>query len=150
MDRHRGSRKLTYVLFLVLFLVLAALVLRQVAETHLRAAAVLTLLNDPNAHGMIADFARRPFTEQSGSALVAEGPMKFRLYIPKGGARNGGIVLLHGVHHLGMDDPRLVDPSVLRALSAPVGARPSQRDRDDHSLIPCHGRSIVVPVRVLT
>ena len=49
MDRSPGSRKLTYVLFLLLLLVLAVLVLRQVAETHLRAAAVLERVSDPNA-----------------------------------------------------------------------------------------------------
>lgn len=136
MDRHRGSRKLTYVLFLVLFLVLAALVLRQVAETHLRAAAVLTLLNDPNAHGVIADFARQPFTEQPGSALVAEGPMKFRLYVPEGGARNGGIVLLHGVHHLGMDDPRLINLARALAGSGVEVMTPELEDLADYRITP--------------
>lgn len=136
MDRHRGSRKLTYVLFLVLFFVLAALVLRQMAETHLRAAAVLTLLSDSKAHGMIVDLARHRITEQPGSALVAEGPMKFRLYIPEGGARNGGIVLLHGVHHLGMDDPRLINLSRALAGSGVEVMTPELEDLADYRITP--------------
>ena len=136
MDRHRGSRKLTYVLFLVLFLVLAALVLRQVAETHLRAAAVLTLLSDPNARGIVTDLARRRFTEQTGSALVPEGQMNFRLYVPEGGARNGGIVLLHGVHHLGMYDPRLVNLSRALAGSGVEVMTPELEDLADYRITP--------------
>jgi dienelactone hydrolase len=135
-DRSPGSRKLTYVLFLLLLLVLAVLVLRQVAETHLRAAAVLERVSDPNAHGPIADFASSPLREENGSALVAEGPMQFRLYIPEKGAHHGAIVLLHGVHHLGINDPRLINLSRALAGSGVEVMTPELQDLADYRITP--------------
>ena len=136
MDRSPGSRKLTYVLFLLLLLVLAVLVLRQVAETHLRAAAVLERVSDPNARGPIANFARQPLREEDDSALVAEGPMQFRLYIPEEGARHGGIVLLHGVHHLGINDPRMINLSRALAGAGVEVMTPELQDLADYRITP--------------
>lgn len=136
MDRSPGSRKLTYVLFLLLLLVLSVLVLRQVTETHLRAAAVLERVSDPNAQGPIADFARGPLREENGSALVSEGPMQFRLYVPEQGARHGGIVLLHGVHHLGIDDPRMINLSQALAGAGVEVMTPELQDLADYRITP--------------
>ena len=111
----QGSRKLTWLLFFLLFLVLAVIVVWQPVRAHLRAAAVLENLSDPGEKGFVARFAQHPVREEDGSALLAQGPLKFRLYVPEYGARSGGIVLLHGVHHLGIDDPRLKNLS--RALA---------------------------------
>jgi pimeloyl-ACP methyl ester carboxylesterase len=132
----RGSQKLTYLLFLLLFIVLAILALRQVAEAHLRSAAVLMRLSDPNAHGFVASFAGHPFSEEPGSALTAQGPLKFRLYIPQDGARAGGIVLLHGVHHLGMDDPRLKNFSRALAGAGVEVMTPELQDLADYRVTP--------------
>ena len=33
--------------------------------------------------------------------------LRYRLYIPQDVQNPGGVVLLHGVHHLGIEDPRL-------------------------------------------
>jgi pimeloyl-ACP methyl ester carboxylesterase len=135
-DRSRGSRKLTYVLFLLLLVVLAVLVLRQIAETNLRAAAVLERVSDPKAHGPIADFAAGALREEDGSALVAEGPMQFRLYIPEEGARHGGIVLLHGVHHLGINDPRMINLSRALAGAGVEVMTPELQDLADYRITP--------------
>jgi pimeloyl-ACP methyl ester carboxylesterase len=113
--KNQGSRKLTYLLFLLLFLVLATVAFWQPVDAHLRAAAVLAKLGDPHAKSVIAHMAQHPFTEEEGSATIAQGPLKFRLYLPQNAGKAGGIVLLHGVHHLGIDDPRLQNLS--RALA---------------------------------
>lgn len=136
MEKHQGSRKLKYFLFILLLIVLAGVALRGTAEAHLRAAAVLTCLSDPNAHGFVASFAGHPFNEENGSALIASGPLKFRLYIPDGGAQNGGIVLLHGVHHLGMEDPRLVNLSRALAGSGVEVMTPELQDLADYRITP--------------
>jgi pimeloyl-ACP methyl ester carboxylesterase len=132
----RGSRKLTYLLFLFLFVVVAILAIRQPADAHLRAAAVLMRLNDPSAHGFIANFVGHPFREEPGSALTAQGPLKFRLYIPADGAHSGGIVLLHGVHHLGMDDPRLKNLSRALAGAGVEVMTPELQDLADYRVTP--------------
>lgn len=136
MATRRGSRKLTYLLFLFLFVVVAILAVRQMADAHLRAAAVLTRLSDPSAHGFIASFAGDPFREEPGSALTAQGPLKFRLYIPEHGARSGGIVLLHGVHHLGIDDPRLKNFSRALAGAGVEVMTPELQDLADYRVTP--------------
>ena len=136
MATRQGSRKLTYLLFVLLFIVVAILAVRQPADAHLRAAAVLSRLSDPNAHGFVADFAAHPFREEPGSAITAQGPLKFRLYIPKDGARGGGIVLLHGVHHLGIDDPRLKNLSRALAGAGVEVMTPELQDLADYRVTP--------------
>ncbi|HET9182355.1 MAG TPA: hypothetical protein VFP59_09500 [Candidatus Angelobacter sp.] len=133
MDSHTG-RKLKYFLIPLLLIVLAVLLLRQDAEAHLRAAAVLERVSDPNAQGPIADFSRQPLREENGSALVADGTMPFRLYIPEGGARNGAIVLLHGVHHLAIDDPRLINLSRALAGAGVEVMTPELKDLADYRI----------------
>lgn len=136
MEKHQGSRKLKYLLIVILLIVLAGVALHGTAESHLRAAAVLTRLSDPNAHGFVAGFAGHPFTEEDGSALISSGPLKFKLYIPNNGVRNGGIVLLHGVHHLGMQDPRLVNLSRALAGSGVEVMTPELQDLADYRITP--------------
>jgi pimeloyl-ACP methyl ester carboxylesterase len=127
-----GSRKLTYLLFVSIFLVLAILAFRQPVEAHLRAAAVLTKLSDPAAKGMLMRVADQPFTEEEGTALTPAGPLKFRLYIPRNGTQEGGIVLLHGVHHLGIEDPRLKNFSRAMAGAGVEVMTPELQDLADY------------------
>lgn len=136
MATRRGSRKLTYLLFLFMFIVVAIVALRQPVDAHLRSAAVLSRLSDPNAHGFVADFAAHPFREEPGSALTTQGPLKFRLYIPEDDVHGGGIVLLHGVHHLGMDDPRLRNLSRALAGAGVEVMTPELQDLADYRVTP--------------
>ena len=115
MTNTRGSRKLTWFLLVLLVVLLAGLAARRAADTHLRAASVLLQLSDPSAHGIAASFARHPFREELESAQTPRRPMAFRLYVPQDVKHPPAMVLLHGVHHLGFDEPRLV--GFARALS---------------------------------
>ncbi len=73
---------------------------------HLRAAALLsTAFADPAAKTALSTFANAAFDEETGAL---DGGAKTRLYLPRGVARPAGVVLLHGVHRLGIDEPRLV------------------------------------------
>jgi dienelactone hydrolase len=127
--------------FIWLVLVLALLAVgvfafRRAADTHLRALSLLVRFSDPKADGFSTSFARQPIKEELGSAQTPEGPLKFRLYIPQGSNRPPAMLLLHGVHHLGMDEPRLV--SFARALAG-TGVEvmtPEFQDLADYRITP--------------
>lgn len=49
------------------------------------------------------------FDTQDVTLPTSQGPVRARLYVPRGAARSSGMVLVHGIHHLGIDEPRLVN-----------------------------------------
>ncbi|MBZ5528002.1 MAG: alpha/beta hydrolase [Acidobacteriia bacterium] len=101
------SRKRTLFLALLCAILLAALALGPAAIVRLRALSVLARFSSPQDSGLSTAFARGPFSEELGSAETPGGPLRYRLYRPTTPGRHPGIVLLHGVHHLGIDEPRL-------------------------------------------
>ncbi len=91
------------------------LIIGPLALDHLRAASVLARFADLQDTGFVAGFERQPITETPFAVPTDAGSIPGRLYLP---ARpNGaGLVLVHGIHQLGIDEPRLVRFS--RALAA--------------------------------
>jgi pimeloyl-ACP methyl ester carboxylesterase len=83
---------------------------------HLRAAAVLARFADPHDTGKLANFERHAIDEKPFCFPAEHEQLCGRIYVPRDVAHPPGIVLLHGVHWLGIDEPRLV--SFGRALSA--------------------------------
>jgi hypothetical protein len=83
---------------------------------YLDAASVLLRVSDPNRHDWLASHDTNPITIRDTSVQTPTGPVRGRLYIPDGIPNPPAMVVLHGVHHLGIDEPRLVNFS--RALSA--------------------------------
>lgn len=47
--------------------------------------------------------------EQDGIAETPQGPLKFRLYIPTDVPHPGGVILLHGIHRAGIEEPRVIN-----------------------------------------
>jgi pimeloyl-ACP methyl ester carboxylesterase len=99
-------------IFIFLFVVIASFVLVGAVllhpiGVHMRSVALLLRFSNPQAGGMVAGFAHHPFKEQDEVAQTPHGPLRYRLYVPLDVKAPGGIVLLHGVHHLGIEDPRL-------------------------------------------
>ncbi|HZE24755.1 MAG TPA: hypothetical protein VE054_12210 [Blattabacteriaceae bacterium] len=98
--------------FIFLFVLLASIfltgsVLLHPMGAHLRAMSLLLRFSNPHAQGLPTRFADHPFKEEDGYTLTAHGPLRYRMYTPQKVQNPGGVVLLHGVHHLGIDDPRL-------------------------------------------
>lgn len=94
----------------LLLLVGSGVALRQ----HFRALGLLLRLTDPQA-----TMARLGAHEVEASAFAmatAGGPVPARIYRPLGVADPPGLVLVHGVHRRGIDDPRLA--RVARAFAA--------------------------------
>jgi pimeloyl-ACP methyl ester carboxylesterase len=98
----------------VALLAIASLVvvLWRPVRTHFRAASLLARFGDANAN-------REPSPAVSEQlfpiARASDAPIRARLYLPRGASR-GAIVLVPGVHHLGIDEPRLI--RFARAVSA--------------------------------
>ncbi|HLY98433.1 MAG TPA: alpha/beta fold hydrolase [Candidatus Angelobacter sp.] len=115
----RFSRR--YKFFVFLFVALAAIglggfALRRPATAYLRSMAVLQRFSNPQATGFVAGFAQHAIEEKTETAQTPQGPLQYRLYLPQGVKHPGGILLLHGIHHLGIEDPRLV--GLARAISS--------------------------------
>ena len=112
--RHR--RHIAAVLFAGLFILLILLLLAPPVATHLRAVALLLRIENPQHWSTLASFGTYPVEEKLTEVPTPNGPIRARLYTPQGVANAPAMVVVHGVHHLGIDEPRLV--AFARAMSA--------------------------------
>ncbi len=86
------------------------------AYRHARAAALLVRLLHPEDKSRWVQALLSPTEQRELSVLMPDGRLRARLYTPAAQRDAPGIVLLHGVHALGIDEPRLV--AFARALAA--------------------------------
>ncbi len=64
------------------------------------------------------------------------GPIKAKMYIPSGVEHAPAMVVLHGVHHLGIEEPRLVNFSLALASHGIVVMTPEMADLADYHVAP--------------
>jgi pimeloyl-ACP methyl ester carboxylesterase len=126
----------TKILILIALLLGAGLGTRRLADSHLRALSLLVRFSDPQAHGIVADFADHPIAEELRSVQTTHGTLKFRVFVPKDIAHPPIIMLLHGVHHLGIDDPRLINLSRAMAMSGVEIVAPELKDLTEYHVSP--------------
>ena len=74
----------------------------------LRGYSLLTHFLDPHASGIIIRWETHPVQSQEITLPLGNNFVRARLYTPSGVAHPPGMVLVHGIHHLGMDEPRLM------------------------------------------
>ena len=74
----------------------------------LRSYAVLIRFLDPHASGLLLRWETHPVETREIPLPTTQGPVRARLYLPSGVSHPPGMVLVHGIHHLGIDEPRLV------------------------------------------
>jgi pimeloyl-ACP methyl ester carboxylesterase len=105
-------------IFVVLLGVAAFLALVRPCWTYFRAAAILLRVQAPQHPGGLANFSAHPIEEVLTEVPTPSGSIRARLYIPKDNHRPNapGLVLVHGVHRLGIDEPRLI--AFARAMSS--------------------------------
>jgi dienelactone hydrolase len=89
--------------------VLAALVAAGavVLAPHLRAAALLARFSGAPPASLLAAFGRHDVDVRAWSFAEGGSRVPARLYVPRGVSHPPALVLVHGVHHLGIDEPRL-------------------------------------------
>jgi pimeloyl-ACP methyl ester carboxylesterase len=76
---------------------------------ELRSYAFLTQFLDPHASGFLVRLESHALDTQEVTLPTTQGPVRARLYVPRGVAHPPGMVLVHGIHHLGIDEPRLMN-----------------------------------------
>ncbi len=99
---HRSTRKRWALALLAGFLVGAVVVV--IATWHHQRAVALLLRFEGKEPPFYLRLSSCKVDEQS--TLLPES-IRARLYLPQGRSDAPGIVILHGVHHLGIDEPRL-------------------------------------------
>ena len=77
-------------------------------RAHLQAMAVLRLVSGQQVPWLVARTVAEPVTTEEISFPSQAGVIRARLYRPTRNPNAPGMIVLHGVHHLGMDEPRLM------------------------------------------
>jgi pimeloyl-ACP methyl ester carboxylesterase len=110
------SRRARWLPWLLLLAPLIVALLYSIAQDYLRAASLLKRISDPHAHGWIANYDVHPVEVHDSTFDFRGQPIPTRVYLPRGVDFAPGIVVVHGMHELGIDEPRLV--SFARSLAA--------------------------------
>lgn len=76
---------------------------------ELRSYAVLIHFVDPSHPSAVARRITHDVREQDVAMATSTGAVAARLYVPVGVHYPPGIVVVHGIHHLGINDPRFVN-----------------------------------------
>jgi dienelactone hydrolase len=78
-------------------------------KAHLQAIAVLRLVGGQPVPWIVKKTVIEPIRREEVQIATASGVVRGREYLPKGSSNAPGLVVLHGVHHLGIDEPRLMN-----------------------------------------
>jgi pimeloyl-ACP methyl ester carboxylesterase len=76
---------------------------------ELRSYVFLIQFLDPHASGILVRLESHRMDIGEITLSTTQGPVRARLYAPRGVAHPPGMVLVHGIHHLGIDEPRLMN-----------------------------------------
>jgi dienelactone hydrolase len=99
--------RLAFYALLVAGLVVFALAVWPFVRSHLQAIAILQLVSGQPVPSAVKEVVSDPFTPEDITLPLESGVLRARLYLPLGKPHAPALVVLHGVHHLGIDEPRL-------------------------------------------
>jgi dienelactone hydrolase len=102
------ERPRLYTGIIVVLLLLAGGLVWPFLISHLQAVAVLDLVANKQVPPLLRDMALEPIDTTILTLPLPSGPVRARLYTPKRHPDAPGLVVLHGVHYLGMDEPRMI------------------------------------------
>lgn len=104
------------------------------ADSELRAISLLLRISDPHDTSALANYGAHA-VEQS-AIFTFDDNVRGRIYRPAGVQHVPGMVVVHGVHRLGIDEPRLVAFARDVAASGIVVLTPEVRDLADYRITP--------------
>ncbi len=94
--------------FAVLLTVLLGAMAWPFTKAHLQAMAVLRLVSGQPVPWIITKLVAEPVRTEDVQFTTDAGAVQARLYLPERHSDAPGLIVLHGVHHLGIEEPRLV------------------------------------------
>ena len=110
------SHKVRLIAWLLLLVPVLVAVLYPIAQNYLRAASLLDRIANPQDTSWIANYDLHPVDVQDTSFDFRGKTIPARVYTPRGVGFAPGIVVVHGMHELGINEPRLV--GFARSLAA--------------------------------
>ena len=99
----RSSFKLLWLAMLLAVAGVAAYFLQYEARSYV----FLSQFLDPHASGWLIQLEGHAVDTQDLIVTTTTGAVRARLYVPRGVAHPPGMLLVHGIHHLGIEEPRL-------------------------------------------
>jgi dienelactone hydrolase len=103
------------------------------ARRYWRAGKMLTALS--TAHGgKAAEAAQDPLVEEALTVDGAGGPFRARIYRLRGQAQGQGLIVVHGIHHEGMNEHRMVPFARELARAGLVVLTPEITDLADYRI----------------
>ena len=112
----------------------------------MRAASLLVRIADPGAHGWLADASRHAVVERDDAVMGSRA----RLYLPADVAHPPGVVVVHGVHWKGIDEPRLRAFAQTIAASGVAVLTPEIRELCDYRIDPASIETIGESAKALS
>jgi dienelactone hydrolase len=103
-----AARPLLYASLASLVLLLFAAIVWPFTHAHLQSIAVLNLVANKQVPSTLRKVALEPIDSTVLTLPLPSGPVRARLYTPKDHPNAPALIVLHGVHHLGMDEPRMI------------------------------------------
>jgi dienelactone hydrolase len=131
----RRKRWLPKVVLCALVLLVGALPFTP-AHDYQRAASLLLRVNNPDHPNELSEFGVYPVDETVLNFDTPAGSVRARLYVPQGIAEPVGMVLVHGVHHLGIEEPRLTHFAHAFAQSGITVLTPEVSELADYRIDP--------------
>jgi acetyl esterase/lipase len=106
------------------------------ASVHLRAASLLVRFADPSSQSAVATWGKCAVDESDTTIGSPAGPLRARVYEPRDRPAAPGVVLVHGVHRLGIEEPRLMRFSRAVAAAGVHVMTPEVREIADYRIDP--------------
>jgi pimeloyl-ACP methyl ester carboxylesterase len=119
-----------------ILLAVVAIFLYPTGRDHLRAASLLLRIQDAKTTSAIASFGTHDVHESVIDIHTPDGLLRARLYSPVGIERPPGMVIVHGIHHLGIEEPRLVAFARAFSQAGVMVLTPELKDVSDYRITP--------------
>ena len=116
---------------IVVFLVLLFIAFLWI-DPYLNAASILMRVADPSATGVLARHDENAIAITPTMIAGPAGPIRAKIYTPIRVPNPPAIVVLHGVHHLGIEEPRLVNFSKALSTHGYLVMTPEMADLADY------------------
>ena len=89
-------------------LLLVGFAMWPVIRAHLQAIAILKLVSGQPVPRLLSAVIEEPIESREIEFPAGSTMVRARMYLPRKHAHAPALMVLHGVHHLGMNEPRLM------------------------------------------